>query len=115
MTKEQKLALVNQQLNSYNDRDLDSFCKCYHPEVKVEYLTLNKPATTGLVNFKEGYQKLFESSPTLKCEIRSRIILENTIIDEEWVSGSAFFPEGLHATAIYGFRDGLIDRVWFAR
>ena len=36
-------------------------------------------------------------------------------IDEEWVTGALKYPNGLHAVAIYGFRDELIDRVWFAK
>jgi hypothetical protein len=30
-------------------------------------------------------------------------------------TGTPRFPNGLHTSAIYGFRDGLIDRVCFAR
>ena len=34
---------------------------------------------------------------------------------EDFVTGDKAFPYGLHSTVIYGFRDELIDRVWFAR
>ncbi len=115
MTKDEMLKLVNQQLESYNKGDLQGFCNCYHPDVAVSFLISNKPGSVGIEIFKERYHSLFSSSPNLKCEIKSRIVLENSIIDEELVTGAKLFPEGLHTTAIYGFRDGLIDRVWFAR
>jgi len=51
----------------------------------------------------------------IKEEIKSRVILTDSVVDEEWITGAAKYPEGLHAVAIYAFRDGLIDRVWFTR
>ncbi|MNL67688.1 hypothetical protein D3C87_1922990 [compost metagenome] len=65
--------------------------------------------------FREGYKGLFSSSPNLFCDIKSRIVLEESVIDEEFVTGAAKYPQGLHAVAIYAFRDGLIDRIWFPR
>lgn len=115
MTKAEMLALVEQQLESYNKGDVENFCKCYHPEIRVELLISNKPRSVGMESFKQGYLSFFASTPNLKCKLMSRIILETAIIDEEWVTGVKEFPDGLHTTAIYGFRDGLIDRVWFAR
>jgi len=58
---------------------------------------------------------LFESSPNLHCEIKSRIILEQSLIEEEFITGALAFPNGLHAAAIYGFKDGFINKVRFAR
>ena len=109
------LELVDRQLKSYNLGDLDGFCECYHSEVKVEFLISKKPGSTGIEIFRERYKNLFASSPQLRCELKNRIILETAILDEEFVTGAKAFPDGLHTTAIYGFRDGLIDRVWFAR
>jgi hypothetical protein len=65
--------------------------------------------------FKNVYRDLFEKSPALYCELKSRIVLETAVIDEEMVTGIPRYPNGLHAVAIYGFRDGKIDRVWFPR
>jgi hypothetical protein len=113
MKKEQMLALTQKQLEAYNRRDLEGFCQCFHPEIKTKNLLTEKLGVSGLTEFKEGYRKLFESNPELHCEIKTRIAHEFTIIDEEFITGARQHPNGLHASAVYAFRDGLIDRVWF--
>ena len=115
MTKQQMQALVQGQLDAYNRRDVERFCACYHPEVLAIDLITHETVCRGIDQFAVRYRQRFSSSPQLHCELRSRIVLESSVIDEEYVSGAAQFPEGLHACAIYGFRDGLIDRVWFCR
>ena len=107
------LKLIQDQVDAYNNRDLERFCSYYHPEIKVFLLLKNKLLVDGLVPFKERYKNIFENSPNLKCVIQSRIILPETIIDEELVTGSIAFPEGLKTIAIYSFKENLIDRVWF--
>lgn len=114
MTKDQMTKLVERQLDAYNRRDLQAFSACYHTDVMVNFLISGKTDSKGIKEFTEGYRELFEISPELKCELKSRTVLKDSIIDEELVTGLAGHPNGLHAVAIYGFRDGLIDRVWFA-
>jgi hypothetical protein len=113
MTKEEMLTLTQKQLEAYNKRDLEAFCQCFHPEVVTQNLVTGKSSLPGIQEFKIAYGKLFESSPNLHCEIKNRIVHEFTVIDEELVTGSKKYPTGLHASAVYAFRDGLIDRVWF--
>ncbi len=115
MTKQEMETLAQSQLEAYNRRDLDAFCSCFHDEVKILNLVSDETRCSGKTRFREGYRHLFESSPQLHCEIRSRIVLDSAVIDEEYVTGSAKYPNGIHAVAIYGFRDGLIDRVWFPK
>lgn len=116
MTKDEMVRLVQGQLEAYNKRDIDAFCAFFHPDVQTFRLV---PAfehrVNGMEGFRSGYAAMFSASPRLNCEIKSRIVMNETVIDEEWVTGSANFPEGIHASAIYAFRDGLIDRVWFSR
>ncbi len=115
MTKEQMEQVVQRQLDAYNRRDLMDFCACYHPEVTIQKLTSNELICKGIDQFKVIYQALFESSPKLYCALKNRIVLESAVLDEEFVTGAAPFPNGLHTVAFYGFRDSLIDRVWFYR
>jgi hypothetical protein len=113
MTKEEMRALTQKQLEAYNKRDLEAFCQCFHPEVVTNNLVTGLGSSPGIDGFKERYRKLFESNPNLHCEIKTRIVHEFTVIDEEFVTGASTYPNGLHASAVYAFRDGLIDRVWF--
>lgn len=113
ISKDKMLALVQGQLEAYNNKDLEKFCSYYHNSVTVTRLNTNT-TTTGFEGFRKTYQDLFANSPDLKCNLKSRIVLNESVIDEEFVQGLARAPEGLHVCAIYGFKDGLIDRVWFS-
>ena len=106
--------IVQKQLDAYNKRDLAEFLSCFHDEVCVTQL-VSKTTSSGKELFTQRYKTLFENNKNLHCELKSRIILNTVIIDEEWVTGASAFPQGLHTIAIYSFRDNLIDRVWFPR
>ena len=108
-----KISLVQAQLDAYNRRDLKNFCECYHPEVIVKLLMENTTLIQGMRDFIDSYENLFQLHPEQLCQLKSRIITADSIIDEEFITGRANHPDGLHAVAIYGFRDDLIDRVWF--
>lgn len=115
MTKEQMEQLVQRQLDAYNRRALEDFCSCYHREITVTNLISDQLVCTGIDQFKKVYRELFESSPKLNAKVNKRIVTDTAVLDEEFVSGASRYPNGLHTTAIYGFRDGLIDRVWFVK
>ena len=115
MTQQEMESLVQGQLEAYNRRDLESFCSHYHPDVEAVDLISGETLCKGMEQFAARYEQRFSASPELHCDLRSRIVLESSVIDEEYVSGAAQFPGGLHAVAIYGFRAELIDRVWFLR
>lgn len=115
MINKDLIALVQRQLDAYNSKDLLTFCSCYHKEVVFIELLSNSLLCQGLESFKEMYRNLFSSSPELHCKLKKRIKQDGAIVDEEWITGAAKYPNGLHATAIYAFRDGLIDRVWIIK
>jgi hypothetical protein len=115
LTKSEMTLLVQRQLDFYNRRELDGFCSCYHKDIQMMNLISNQVTCRGIDEFKKIYLNLFASSPKLNCELKSRLVFDSSVIDEEFVTGAAKYPEGLHISVIYGFRDGLIDRVWFPR
>lgn len=116
MTKEQMIALAQGQLDDYNRRDLEAFCRHYHKDVQV-YRIGQTPEKTceGLDAFRELYRVRFEANPELHCELKSRVVLNNSVLDEEWVTGVTGASAPSHVVAIYHFRDGLISAVWFTR
>jgi len=63
---------------------------------------------------REIYGSMFENTPKLHCELKNRIVLGNTVIDEERVTG---FGEGriIEAVAIYKIKNGKIAQVFFIR
>jgi len=114
MKKEKMVELAQGQLEAYNQRNLEKFCQFYHPQVKVYRIDNNELTCDNINQFREIYRNRFDSSPGLRCELKSRIVLGTKVIDEEWVTTSAS-SEGSHVVAIYGFQDELISHVWFAR
>lgn len=114
MESKKMTELVQNQLEAYNARDLEKFCSYFHEDVQVARLVTGEKYS-GKTEFMIRYRSLFESSPQLHCELKSRIVLGESVLDEEWVTGAKNSPDGIHAVAVYAFRDGLIDRVWFAR
>ena len=105
--------LIDRQIEAYNRRDLEAFVRCYHPHIQVTHLNSEHKPLHGIEELRTLYGTVFETNPKIHGEIKSRIILESSIIDEEWITGSVKYPNGLHGVVIYAFRDGLIDRVWF--
>lgn len=81
----------------------------------VEDLSQGKTLLAGLSNVRDYYARLFAENPKLHCELRSRMIHANCIVDEEFVTGILSRPQGLHAVVLYTFKDGKIYRVYMAR
>lgn len=106
------LKIVQNQLEAYNSKDIDTFCACFHPEVKISALT-KESSLYGLEEFRRRYSELFKAAPLLKCEIKNRIVLNDSVIDHELITNAPKNPQPYEAVAIYAFRDGLINRIWF--
>jgi hypothetical protein len=109
------VAPVAAQLAAYNRGDIARFRECFDPDVEVRDLATGELLLSGLEPFTEAYRRLFSDNPKLHCELKSRIALTDIVIDEEFVTGNAKFPDGLHVVAIYQVRPPRIRRVWFAR
>lgn len=105
-------ALVQQQVNAYNARDIEAFLEPYAEEVQV-YNYPGQWQYTGKETMRTRYWEMFEKTPQLHCEIVERIVLGNVVIDQERITGRA---EGLRrAVAIYTIEAGKIARVEFVR
>ncbi|MFN3698375.1 MAG: nuclear transport factor 2 family protein [Pseudobdellovibrio sp.] len=109
------LKLVESQLEAYNNRDLVKFLECFHDEVAVYRLNTNEQVSSGFEVFGSNYKRLFDNNPELHCELKSRVVVTDLIVDEEYITGRAAYPNNIHAFAVCGFRDNKIDRVWFGR
>ena len=105
--------IVAGQLEAYNDRDLERFLSYYLEDVTVRAF----PSGEVLVDrsgpmFRSRYRQLFEESPELHAEVRTRIVHGRIVIDDELVTG---FMGGQTrtATAIYDVGPDKIEQVWF--
>ncbi|WP_281540482.1 nuclear transport factor 2 family protein [Maribacter aestuarii] len=103
--------IVQEQLDAYNARDIDGFLATYSDAVKL-YSFPHKLQTDGQEAMRKGYADFFESAPDLHCEIKNRMVIGNTVIDEEYVTANG---NTFNAVAIYEVEDGKIARVTFVR
>lgn len=109
LIRETAIALVQRQLNAYNDRDLEAFLEPYAEDVEL-YEFPSTLVSKGKTQMRKDYAFL-NNIPNLHCEIKERIIQGNTIIDKESVTG--FGNKPLEATAIYQVENNKIKRVYF--
>lgn len=101
---------AQKQLEAYNNRDIEAFMSCYGPDVVVEDGAGNVRMENWEV-MKERYAAMFAANPNLHCELVSRIVIGQYVVDEEHVTGRG---EGVkHAVAIYRVENGLIRHVRF--
>lgn len=108
------VVVVQRQLDAYNARDIETFAATYAPTIKILRLPDGDVVLDGLESLRNSYGKLFADSPNLHCEILSRIVLDNYVIDHEYVTGrGAAHP--LTAVVIYEVSDKLIQQVWILR
>lgn len=103
--------LADLQLKGYNERNIDLFLEAYSDSVKV-YSFPNKLLYTGKETMRANYSGMFNNLTDLNCTIKSRMVLGNTVIDEERVLLRKDQPL-LEAIAIYKIAYGKIQEVYF--
>lgn len=103
--------LAQEQLDAYNKRDIDAFVAPYAENVKV-YKFPNELLYEGKTTMYDTYGRMFARTPDLHCRLVNRIVMGNTVIDQEEVTISKKDPP-MNAIAIYKVIDGKIAEVYF--
>lgn len=103
--------LADLQLKGYNERNIDLFLQAYSDSVKV-FTFPDKLLYKGKDTMRQSYAGMFANLPDLHCTIKSRMVIGNTVIDEENVLLRKDQPL-LHAIAIYKIEHGKIQEVYF--
>ncbi|MBC9797376.1 amidohydrolase family protein [Sinomicrobium weinanense] len=103
--------VVQRQVNAYNARNMDAFLDTYSGNVEI-FDADGKRIMQGKEMMRANYQKLFDRTSNLHCEIENRIIINNKVIDKEKVrAGERTF----HAVAMYKVENGKITQVDFIK
>lgn len=79
-----KMKTVEGQLKAYNDHDFEKYLSYYTDDVVGYDLDKDKVLFRGKDEMREAYRPVF-SQATVFCEIESRMILGNTVIDFEQI------------------------------
>ncbi|GLU44344.1 nuclear transport factor 2 family protein [Allomuricauda sp. NBRC 101325] len=109
VAEESPSAIVQKQVDAFNNRNLDAFVARFSDNVSVQRFPTS-PMYQGKDNMLENYERFFSNTKSSKVEVVKRIALGNTVIDEEktWVDGR----EG-HQVAIYKINNGQITSMTF--
>ncbi len=111
LVKESPEMLVQRQLNAYNAKNLDSFLDTYSDDIEL-YDFPDKLTSKGKEEMRKRYGPMFSNLKKLHCKIVDRIVLNNTVIDHEYVTAD---DRAIQAIAIYEVKDGKIVKVTFKR
>ncbi|TGK81913.1 steroid delta-isomerase [Leptospira noumeaensis] len=112
MNQETNINLIDTQLKAYNNKDIDSFVKCWDKNAKI-YLHPSTLIADGIDQIKERHIIRFQE-PDLFAKLISRQVFGGKIVDQELVTRN--FPEGkanIDVLAIYEIEKQLIVNAWF--
>lgn len=101
--------LAQEQLDGYNNRDLNAFLKPFAKNIKV-YDFPNELRYEGIENMRKRYEGFFKNTPDLHCKLVDRIVFEDKVIDHELVTANG---QQFKAIAIYTIKNGKIITVAF--
>ena len=102
-------ALVSQQLEAYNSKDLDAWLATYASDA-VHYSTDGELLATGHEQMRANMAIRFRE-PDLHAELLNRMVCNDVVIDHELITRN--FPEGngtIEMLCIYHVREGLIRK-----
>lgn len=76
------VALSIRQLAAYNAADLEAFCACYHPDVRVLEAD-GTVRTQGMEAFRARYAGLFSEYRDVRAEVDARVTLGPHVVEHE--------------------------------
>lgn len=109
MTKAEEV--VQEQLDHYNENNLQAFVSMYHEDIEIVNLEDNTTILKGKEALSEKYRERFEIQK-VQARLINRMVIGDKVIDHEAVSGIK--PNELvYAVATYKVENNLIRKVWF--
>ncbi|GGG32541.1 steroid Delta-isomerase [Dokdonia pacifica] len=108
------LAIIQKQLDAYNNRDIETFVSCHAPEAQLYSFSETVPFAKGQEQIRAIYSEIFENSPNLHSKLIHRIVIGNKVIDHEEITGRKG-TDILEFIAIYEVNDTSIVKAHFIR
>ena len=110
------IAIVDKQLDAYNNRDIEDFAATYHDDVEIHAFSggLQYHGKDKLI---ERYGQKFASLKYLNASSLKRIVESNILVDHELAESASedanVVDSSITVIAAYEVIDGLIKRVTF--
>jgi len=109
VAEESPAKVVQKQVESFNNMDLDAFASCYSRDVVVRDFR-GDTLYVGNDKLKSSYAKYFKHNNNTKVKVLNRIVIGNQVIDEELVTKNV---KSLRQVAIYETKNGQISSMTF--
>lgn len=103
-------ALVQAQLEAYNQRDLATFVAQFSDDVCIYRPPATAPVIQGKAAFSDYYQNERFNLPNLHAEIVSRMVVGNKVVDHERIIGIK--DEPFEVMVVFEVNNGLIQAMW---
>ena len=103
-------ALVQAQLEAYNQRDITTFVAQFSDDVCIYRPPATAPVIQGKAAFRDFYQNERFNLPNLHAEIVSRMVVGNKVVDHERISGIR--DEPFEVMVVFEVNNGLIQAMW---
>ncbi len=104
--------VADRQVAAYNRRDIEAFVACYAPAAMV-LRPDGGVLEADQAGIRSHYGALFERSPHLHADVRTRIEVGDVVVDEELVTGfvrPGMPPAEVRAAVVYRITDGVIQQ-----
>lgn len=104
--------IIEKQVKAYNSRDIDTFSACHAEDVQLFRFDEPIPFATGRDQVYRIYKDIFERSPNLHSAVSNRMVMGDTVIDQETITGRNE-NEQMEVIAIYKVKNKLISKAYF--
>jgi hypothetical protein len=112
MTAEQ---IVQIQLYSYNNRDIESFMNCFAADIRLYSFYDNKVLIEGSEAYRKMFTEIFACSPNLQAKLLNRMAYNNVVIDHECIIGRMGATEPVEMVMIYEVAENKIKKATLIR
>lgn len=107
------VALVQRQLDAYNDKNIDGWLNTYAKDAK-QFNLHGECFATGHEEMRKRIAVRFEE-PDLNARLLNRMVMDNIVVDHEVITRN--FPEGkgeIEMLCVYEIENGLIKTASFS-
>lgn len=107
--------VIQKQLAAYNAGDINAFMNLFTEEAELYNHADGSLLAKGKAEVHAIYANLFSQSPKLKSMLKNRMVLGNTVIDHESITGRMGNKEVIELIVIYELKELKIDKVTVIR
>jgi hypothetical protein len=102
---------VQANLEAYNAHDIEAFMSYFSEDVTMVNFNDSKQTAKGISEVRAIYEPYFKASPNLNSKILKRTVLDNKVIDHEYITGAQGSKEAFEIVLIYEVENNKIIKM----